>query len=164
MPKPNPKRSSTYARYYKRARSQQTTERVKDTSAYKYIGIGIVVIVAMVIVVVVLTAPLVNQIHAQKNDVVSIYYIGTFDNGTIFDSGEMTSIKIGSNSLLAYFDQQLLGMVPGVKKTFAIPPEFGYQTSHGSQYARFVGKTLHFEATITKLERDGKILYDGEET
>jgi hypothetical protein len=97
-----------------------------------------------------------NKLHSQRGDKVTFAYIGSYvSNGTVFDSGTLSDQVIGSNSLLSYFDQQLIGMEPGVEKTIVIPDEFGYTASTHQLY----GHDLRFEVTITKLTRDGTVLY-----
>ncbi|MEX2682910.1 MAG: FKBP-type peptidyl-prolyl cis-trans isomerase [Candidatus Sigynarchaeota archaeon] len=156
MPKANPKKSSRYSQYYRRAKERAITEEVKDRAPLYY-GLAFTgIIVGIVIVALVFTLPEALKLKAQRGDTVDILYIGTYvTNNTVFDSGTMTNQVIGSNSLLAYFDQQLVGMEPGVKKTFVIPAAYGYTTPGHKLY----GYDLRFEVTITKLTRDGTVLY-----
>ncbi|MBN2150446.1 MAG: FKBP-type peptidyl-prolyl cis-trans isomerase [Candidatus Lokiarchaeota archaeon] len=156
MPKANPKKTSRYSQYYRRAKERAITETVKDRAPLYY-GLAFTgVVVAIVVVVLALTLPDLLKLKAQLGDKVDINYIGTYAiNGTVFDSGTLYEQVIGSNSLLDYFDQQLVGMVPGVKKTFVIPAEYAYtEPSH-----HLYGYDLRFEVTITKLTRDGKVEY-----
>jgi hypothetical protein len=97
-----------------------------------------------------------NKLRAQHGDKVNIVYMGTYaSNGTFLDSGTLIDQVIGSNNLISYFDQQLVGMEPGVKKTFVIPAQFGYTNPTDKLY----GQDLRFEVTITKLVRDGTLMY-----
>jgi hypothetical protein len=156
MPKANPKKSSRYTQYYRRQKERAITETVKDRAPLYYGLTFVGIVVAIVIVVLALTLPELTKLKAQRGDKVTMTYIGTYaTNGTVFDSGTLSDQIIGSNSLLSYFDQQLVGMEPGVKKTFVIPDEFGYTQSTHQLY----GHDLRFEVTITKLVRDGTLMY-----
>jgi hypothetical protein len=156
VPKQNPKRSSRYSQYYRRVKERAITETIKDRSSLYYGLTFAGIIVVVVVVVVALTLPSMNKIIAQRGDVVDIRYIGTYStNGTIFDEGLLQDQTIGSNSLLQYFDQQLIGMEAGVVKNFVIPSEFGYTASTHELY----GHDLAFQVTITKLTRATDVLY-----
>nr|MDO8085286.1 FKBP-type peptidyl-prolyl cis-trans isomerase [Candidatus Sigynarchaeum springense] len=156
MPKANPKKSSRYSQYYRRAKERAITEEVKDRAPLYY-GLAFTgIVVAIVIVVLALTLPEMLKLKAQRGDTVDILYIGTYaTNGTVFDSGTLSNQVIGSNSLLTYFDQQLVGMEPGIKKTFVIPAAYAYTDPGNKLY----GYDLRFEVTITKLTRDGTVMY-----
>jgi hypothetical protein len=96
-----------------------------------------------------------TKLRAQRGDTVDFVYIGMYDsNGTVFDSGTIPDTVIGSNSLLDYFDKQLVGMEPGVGKTFVIPAAENEYTTGPP-----VGHDLRFGVTITKLSRNGTVLY-----
>ena len=92
-------------------------------------------------------------IITQKGDIVDFAYIGTYDNGTIFDHNTLPAQTIGNNQLLPYFDQNLVNRPAGTQFSFSIPPEQGYTS--GS----LAGQTLHFQVTITKVLRGGKTIY-----
>jgi hypothetical protein len=158
MPKANPKKSSRYSQYYRRVKERAITETVKDRAPLYYGLTFTGIVVAIVIVVLALTIPELTKVKAQRGDKVNVTYFGTYaSNGTIFDSGTLNDQVIGSNSLLDYFDQQLVGMEPDVAKTFTIPAAFGYQLGQGADH--LVGKDLTFEVKIIKLTRDGTILF-----
>ena len=67
---------------------------------------------------------------ARKGTRVNIHYVGTFDDGTEFDSsrirGEELSFKVGSGELIAGFDSALKGMAVGETKTIKLTPEEAY--------------------------------------
>jgi hypothetical protein len=156
MPKANPKKSSRYSQYYRRVKERAITETVKDRAPLYYGLTFVGIVVAIVIVVLALTLPELTKLKAQRGDVVVISYIGTYaTNGTVFDSNTLPPHTVGGEGLLDYFDQQLVGMEPGVKKTFVIPAQFGYTESTHQLY----GHDLRFEVTITKLTRDGTLMY-----
>ncbi|HME54976.1 MAG TPA: FKBP-type peptidyl-prolyl cis-trans isomerase [Candidatus Lokiarchaeia archaeon] len=160
MPKSNPKRSSAYARYYRRAKNAQFTEHVKDRTPLYY-GLAFVgIIVVIIVVVYAFTSSTSNAVTTKKGDDVDLAYIGTFDNGTIFDHGTLPSEIIGNNQLLPYFDQNLVSRTAGQPFSFSVPPSQGYQSPQLAQNRyQLYGETLHFQVTITKVLRDGKVLY-----
>lgn len=64
-----------------------------------------------------------------KGDAVSVHYTGKFENGEVFDSSinsDPLSFKVGAGQMIPGFDEGVLGMVEGEKKTVEIPPEKAY--------------------------------------
>lgn len=61
---------------------------------------------------------------------VQVHYVGTFDDGTEFDSsrsrGSTLNFKVGSGQTIKGFDQALIGMSVGETKNVSISPEDGY--------------------------------------
>ncbi len=60
---------------------------------------------------------------------VTLYYKGTLDDGTIFDQtseGNPATFQVGVGGLIPGFDQGLIGMKVGEKKTIDISPEMAY--------------------------------------
>ncbi|KAJ5989278.1 FK506-binding protein 2 [Penicillium waksmanii] len=67
----------------------------------------------------------------QNGDGVSMHYRGTLqDTGNEFDSSykrnSPLSFKLGTGRVIKGWDQGLLDMCIGEKRTLTIPPEFGY--------------------------------------
>ncbi len=70
---------------------------------------------------------------AKQGDTVSIHYTGTLDDGSVFDSsdgGEPISFTIGAGDVIAGFDEAVLGMSVGDRKTTTIQPENAYGDHH----------------------------------
>ncbi len=158
MPKANPKRRSSVSRYYRRVRTttQRSASAHKDNVPYIFAGIFVAIIAGVFVLIWVLQVDFSGSIVVQEGDYVTIDYTGTYpSNGTIFDEGTLDNQQVGNNNLLDYFDQQLVGVVAGQKKTFTIPAQYGYTTPGHKLY----GYDLHFEITITKVVRDSKVLY-----
>ena len=60
----------------------------------------------------------------------SIHYVGTLTNGTKFDSSrdrnQPFSFTIGAGQVIQGWDQGVMTMKTGGKRTLIIPPELGY--------------------------------------
>jgi peptidylprolyl isomerase len=69
---------------------------------------------------------------ATKGDTVSVYYTGTFENGTIFESNmnETTPVNftLGNSSVIEGFEEAVTGMSLNQQKTVSIPSEKAYGT------------------------------------
>ncbi len=71
---------------------------------------------------------------AQKGDVVSVNYTGRLEDGTVFDSNiepqfghvEPFTFPLGVGQVITGWDEGIVGMKVGEKKTLTIPPEKGY--------------------------------------
>lgn len=67
--------------------------------------------------------------QAKKGDTVKVHYSGKLDTGFLFDTSEESDpleFKIGSGTLIAGFEEAVVGMSPGESRTVQIPPEKGY--------------------------------------
>jgi FKBP-type peptidyl-prolyl cis-trans isomerase 2 len=67
--------------------------------------------------------------QAKNGDTVKVHYNGKLDTGVLFDTSEGSDplqFEIGSGRLIAGFEETVIGMSPGEKKTVHIPPEKGY--------------------------------------
>jgi len=88
---------------------------------------------------------------SQKGDKISVHYRGTLaDGGKEFDAsynrGDPLSFQVGKGSVIKGWDDNLLDMCIGEKRTLTIPPEFGYgQRAMGPIPA---GSTLIFETEL----------------
>ena len=67
---------------------------------------------------------------AVSGDNVTVHYIGTFTNGTKFDSsydaGQTFPFRIGAGQVIAGWDQGVPGMKIGGKRRLTIPPSLAY--------------------------------------
>ncbi len=65
-----------------------------------------------------------------KGHNISVHYVGTFDDGTKFDSshdrGEPLSFNVGSGQMIAGFDAAVVGMTVGEKKTVNLSADDAY--------------------------------------
>ena len=66
---------------------------------------------------------------AKNGDTVLVHYTGTLADGTEFDSsrdGEPLESVLGQQMLIPGFENALIGMEEGERKTVTIPPEDAY--------------------------------------
>jgi peptidylprolyl isomerase len=69
------------------------------------------------------------QLQAQNGDTIKVHYTGKHINGEIFDSSKgkpPLEFTLGQGSLIPGFEQGLIGMKIGEKKTLRILPENAY--------------------------------------
>ncbi|KAI9171870.1 FK506-binding protein [Paramyrothecium foliicola] len=101
------------------------------------------------------TLPVECDRKTQNGDVVNMHYTGTLaTSGKKFDSsvdrGTPFSFKLGSGQVIKGWDQGLLDMCIGEKRTLTIPPEYGYgQRAIGPIPA---GSTLVFETELIGID------------
>lgn len=119
---------------------------------------------------------------AAEGNTVKVHYTGKLEDGTVFDSSrdrDPLEVKLGTNAVIAGFEQGLIGMEVGDSKTVTIPPKEAYGPHRGEltlevnssdfpenitpevglqlQMQRPDGQTL--PVTIVKVE-DGKVILD----
>lgn len=67
--------------------------------------------------------------QVKNGDTVKVHYHGRFADGTTFDSSEGRSpleFEVGSGNVIKGFDEGVVGMETGEKKTIHIPAEDAY--------------------------------------
>jgi peptidylprolyl isomerase len=67
--------------------------------------------------------------QAQEGDRVRVHYTGRLDDGTIFDSSknrEPLEFVIGEGEIIPAFEEAVVGMHEGEKKTILIPSDQAY--------------------------------------
>ena len=65
----------------------------------------------------------------QSGDTVSVHYTGKLENGEIFDSSSgrrPMTFTVGTGQIIRGFDEAVLGMAVGDRKTVTIAPERAY--------------------------------------
>jgi len=95
---------------------------------------------------------------SKKGDVLVMNYTGRLTNGTVFDSNvdpkfnhvEPFKFVLGAGQVIAGWDEGLLGMKIGEKKTLTIPPEKAY----GSRAVGSIppNSTLVFDVELVGIE------------
>jgi len=92
---------------------------------------------------------------AKNGDTLSMNYTGRLTNGTVFDSnvdpkfGHVTPFEfvLGAGQVIKGWDEGLVGMKVGEKKTLTIPPEKGYGAT-GAGSAIPPNATLIFDVEL----------------
>jgi peptidylprolyl isomerase len=70
-----------------------------------------------------------NPDAARKGDTVAVYYTGTFENGTVFDSNmdkKPVEFTLGNSSIIDGIDEAVTGMSVNEQKTVNIPAGKAY--------------------------------------
>lgn len=97
-------------------------------------------------------APAVNTV--EVGDTISVHYTGVLTNGTKFDSsrdrGEPITFTVGAGQLIKGFDDGVLGMTVGEKRTLTIPPEKGYGANQVGPIPP--NSTLIFEVELVSIK------------
>ena len=71
-----------------------------------------------------------TNLNVSEGELVSVHYIGTFDDGTVFDSsrdrGEPLIFEAGSPELIHEFSKSVIGMAAGETKKIRLESEDAY--------------------------------------
>jgi peptidylprolyl isomerase len=65
----------------------------------------------------------------KKGNTVKVHYTGKLENGQVFDSSESRDpleVTVGSGRVIPGFEQGIIGMEPGEKKTIKLSPQEAY--------------------------------------
>lgn len=92
--------------------------------------------------------------EAQAGDLVSVHYTGKFANGTTFDSsigGQPFEFTLGAGRVIKGWDQGVVGMKVGGKRTLTIPPELAYGPNDYQQIPG--GSTLYFDIELIGVKK-----------
>jgi len=76
---------------------------------------------------------LAGKAAAKEGDKVKIHYTGTFENGEVFDSSEgrePIGFTIGEHHVVPGFEQAIVGMKVGEKKSVTLEPKEAYGEPH----------------------------------
>lgn len=71
--------------------------------------------------------------QAKRGNVVKVHYVGTFEDGTIFDTSrerEPLPFTIGEGEVIPGFEEAVVGMNPGESKKVVISAENAYGLRH----------------------------------
>ncbi len=90
-------------------------------------------------------------LEARKDSAVSVHYVGTLADGTVFDSskerGQPMSLLLGQGRVIRGWDLGIPGMKVGGKRKLVIPPHLGY--GEGGSPPKIPGNaTLYFEVDM----------------
>ncbi len=107
-----------------------TEESKKAQHAVKnYVIILIVVVAAIAVIAYVVLAVMPSSQYVRTGDNVSVYYTGSFTNGTVFSSnfgGSLLNFTVGSSGIIPGFSSAVIGMKVGQVKNVTIPMQDAY--------------------------------------
>ncbi len=91
---------------------------------------------------------------AKNGDSVTVNYVGTLTDGTVFDSSiarnQPFTFTIGAGQVIKGWDMGIAGMKVGGERKLVIPPSLGYgSTAMGNQIPP--NSTLNFTVTLLKI-------------
>jgi peptidylprolyl isomerase len=98
-------------------------DRKKQYTRYAVLGAAVIVIILLA------AFYLFNPSVAKNGDTVMVYYIGSLDNGTVFDSNvdsDPLIFKIGNHTVIPGFEEAVVGMSVNSTKTVNIPAAKAY--------------------------------------
>ena len=128
---------------------------------------------AGVVIVAILLLMVFNPFVAKAGDTVNIYYTGTLDDVTIFDSninGTPLTFTVGKGMVIPGFEEAVIGMAVNNEKTVRIPPEKAYglynasfihvinRTAFPSNLTPVVGQYYSVRSTIDGSESSVKVI------
>ncbi len=102
---------------------------------------------------------------AKVGDRVQVHYTGSVED-TVFDSSvgrEPIEFRVGAGEVIPGFEEAVVGMVVGEKKTFQIPPEQAYgdrvdELIQDVPMDFFEGHPIEVEQIIHLQSHDGRVL------
>ena len=134
--------------------TMKKSEKIKGKEAVaarkkKLVRYGIIA-AAAIILVAILGLVIFNPFVAKAGDTVEVYYTGTLDNGTIFDTNENATpltFTLGKGMVIPGFDEAVAGMAVNNVKTVWIPSEKAYG-SYNNSLIHTVNRSV-FPANVT---------------
>ena len=95
---------------------------------------------------------------AVAGDSVTVNYVGSFTNGTVFDASSKHqetvngfTFKLGAGNVIKGWDEGVAGMKVGGKRKLVVPPSLGYGPN---DYGPIPGNsTLVFEVELLKVQK-----------
>ncbi len=111
----------------KKSEKQKGREKVNDEKNRILMVVGGAV--AALILVSIIALVFVNPSGAKAGDTVAVFYKGTLDDGTQFDSNigrDPLVFVIGQGRAIQGMEEAVIGMTPGSTKTVTVPVEKAY--------------------------------------
>ncbi len=94
--------------------------------------------------------------EAKAGDTISVNYIGSLENGTVFDAsanhGGPATFQIGVGQLIKGWDIGIPGMKVGGKRKLVVPPSLGYGSQNIGNGAIPPNSTLVFEVELMAVQ------------
>ncbi len=122
-----------------------------------YLAIALVVIIVIIIAALYYLYLIPSQ-TVQKGSIVSVFYTGSFTNGTVFNSNvgqQPFNFTAGTNETILGFDNAVLGMTLNQTKTVTIPANeaYGYENPNlivSVPLSDFGNKTINVGSVVTE--------------
>ena len=102
--------------------------------------------------------------QVKQGDKIRVHYTGRLEDGSEFDrsaSDQPLEITVGENSVIEGFEQAVLGMTVGERKTVTIPPDQGYGPRRDEMMQEIDRSTIPEEL---ELKLGARMEASGEET
>ncbi|MFZ1074921.1 MAG: FKBP-type peptidyl-prolyl cis-trans isomerase [Minisyncoccia bacterium] len=95
---------------------------------------------------------------AAAGDTVTVQYVGSLTNGTVFDASanhgsQGFTFPLGAHQVIAGWDEGVVGMKVGGKRKLVIPPSLGYGAA-GAGGVIPPNATLVFEVEVVKIQKN----------
>jgi len=96
-------------------------------------------------------------VEAETGDTVTVHYIGSLDNGTIFDAstqrGTPFSFRLGNGDVIEGWDIGVVGMKEGGIRELVIPPNLAYGDNEVGGGVIPTGSTLTFRVQLLQVQK-----------
>ena len=105
---------------------------------------------AGVVIVAILLLMVFNPFVVKSGDTVNVFYTGTLDDGTVFDSnvnGTPLTFTVGKGMVIPGFEEAVVGMAVNNEKTVRISPEKAYGLYNAS-FVHVINRTA-FPSNLT---------------
>ncbi len=93
--------------------------------------------------------------EAKSGDQVAVHYVGTFEDGSVFDSSRAKNTSftflLGAGRVIQGWDEGVLGMKVGGVRNLVIPPNLAYG-AQGIPGAIPANATLYFEVELLQIQ------------
>jgi FKBP-type peptidyl-prolyl cis-trans isomerase len=93
--------------------------------------------------------------EAASGDTLTVHYVGKLESGKQFDAsrdhGQPFTFPLGAGQVIKGWDEGLVGMKAGGKRTLTIPPDLGYG-AQGSPPVIPPNSTLIFEVELLSID------------
>lgn len=128
---------------------------------------------AGVVIVAILLLMVFNPFVAKAGDTVNVFYTGTLDDGTVFDSninGTPLTFTVGKGMVIPGFEEAVIGMAVNNEKTVRISPEKAYglynvsfvhvinRTAFPSNLTPVIGQYYSVRSTLDGSESSVKVI------